>query len=137
MVETSGRCATLGEADRKGVAVTCKPFVVRDATGKVVGGGFACSRGSSLDRLRKFCGCGRPATRLCDYPLRGPKSGKTCDAPLCERCAIAVGADQDFCQPHARAQGLTSTRLAPVPKTFVPEPKTLAEVLADFERKKP
>lgn len=115
--------------------MTCKPFVVRDATGKVVGGGFACSRGSALDRLRKFCGCGRPATKLCDYPLRGPKAGKTCDAPLCERCATVVGADRDFCQPHARDEGLTSIGSAPAPKTFVPEPKTLAEALAGFERK--
>ena len=66
------------------------------------GGGFAiiCSRG----RRRPTCkACkDRPATRQCDWPLTGRAAGKTCDANLCERCAVHVGEDRDYCPAHAR-----------------------------------
>jgi len=71
----------------------CIPF--RSADGTI--SGFACTRGP-----RKRCKCGRPATRLCDWQLSGPKAGKTCDAPLCDRCAARVGPGRDYCQAHAR-----------------------------------
>lgn len=71
---------------------------IHDADGNVIG--IACSR----ERVR-LCstGCGRRATKLCDFPLSGKKAGKTCDADLCERCAEHVGPDRDYCPPHARA----------------------------------
>ncbi len=60
---------------------------------------IVCSRGR---QSRKLCSCGRPATLLCDWPLAGPKAGKTCDRPICTRCASHVGPDRDYCQAHAR-----------------------------------
>lgn len=66
------------------------------------GGGVAivCTRG----QRRKVCGtCKRgTATKLCDFPLKGSKAGKTCDAPLCDSCAVSGGPDIDHCPPHAR-----------------------------------
>jgi hypothetical protein len=50
----------------------------------------------------KHCKCGRAATLLCDHKLLGSKTGKTCDAPLCPRCATNIGPDRDLCPVHAR-----------------------------------
>jgi hypothetical protein len=50
-------------------------------------------------------GCGRPSSRLCDYPLvplEFGKEPKTCDAKLCPRCAVKVGPNADYCPAHAR-----------------------------------
>jgi len=50
--------------------------------------------------------CGRPATKLCDYPVGEWVSphmvkeyGKrmTCDAKMCDRCATNLGYEMDFC----------------------------------------
>ncbi len=62
------------------------------------GGGSAiiCSRSS-----QKRCAGGRPATKLCDFPLAGTKAGKTCDKPLCVVCAVHREPDIDYCRPHA------------------------------------
>lgn len=46
--------------------------------------------------------CGFPSDRLCDYQLRGRLAGTTCNAPLCESCAVHVPPDHDLCPPHAR-----------------------------------
>ena len=68
--------------------------------------------------------CGRPATRLCERPVgRGHHVGHpprsvmlhtapdekvpmswtfTCDAPLCERCAVSLGSGIDFCPACVR-----------------------------------
>jgi len=59
---------------------------------------IACSRGQQRQR----CACGRPADRLCDYPLRGAKAGQTCSRPICSRCATRVGPNRDYCPAHAR-----------------------------------
>lgn len=70
-------------------------------------GGYACSRGSHRKRC-SVCSS-RPATKLCDYPLRGAKAGRTCDAALCDRCAVRQGGGVfgqpetiDYCPAHAR-----------------------------------
>jgi len=67
---------------------------------KLANGGTAivCTRGP-----QRRCACGLPATKLCDWP----KGRSTCDAPLCERCAVSVGPDRDHCPGHetAPAQG--------------------------------
>lgn len=61
---------------------------------------IACSRGP-----KKRCKCGKPATLLCDYPLRGKKEGKTCNAPMCRSCAVTFGMRGedtiDYCRAHA------------------------------------
>jgi len=77
----------------------CDPFVVTLPDGSTVKG-FVCSRGQ---KQPPRCKCGRKAPLLCDQPLTGPKTGKTCDRPLCERCATEVGPDRHLCPAHARA----------------------------------
>jgi hypothetical protein len=66
-----------------------------------VGGSPAivCSRGR---QARRRCGCGRPATLLCDYPVPHGEVRKvsTCDAPICRKCAASVGPDLDYCPKH-------------------------------------
>jgi uncharacterized protein YhfF len=68
---------------------------------------IACNR-SKRRPACKFCGRAQSATKLCDYPLRGTKSGKTCSANMCDACAVkqpvtALAGDTiDFCPPHAR-----------------------------------
>jgi hypothetical protein len=75
----------------------CTPF--RSSDGRV--SGWICSRGS----MSKPCkSCGRRSTKLCDYKLSGSKSGKTCDVPICDRCATSVGKNLDLCPVHARMQ---------------------------------
>jgi hypothetical protein len=55
--------------------------------------GFICTRGTG-----KQCAiCGRPSTKLCDG-IR--PNGKTCDMPLCEKCAVHVHPDKDYCPAH-------------------------------------
>lgn len=64
------------------------------------GGAFAiaCTRG----RRPIICvHCGRPGNRLCDFPLTGAKAGKTCDRPLCAKCAVRRKPGIDYCQVHA------------------------------------
>jgi len=50
-------------------------------------------------------GCGRPSTRLCDYPLAPLEFGNepvTCDARLCPIHAVKVGPNTDCCPAHAK-----------------------------------
>lgn len=46
------------------------------------------------------CRCGRKATRLCDWKVKGRKSG-TCDKPLCARCSHSPAPEKDLCPQHA------------------------------------
>lgn len=43
------------------------------------------------------CRCGYESDRLCDYPMG---KGETCDAPLCQDCAVCIGKDLDLCRVH-------------------------------------
>lgn len=65
---------------------------------------FMCSRG----RRREPCsvaGCTSPYVALCDFPLAGPKAGKTCDRRMCEQHRTRMpGKDRDFCPVHARLE---------------------------------
>lgn len=62
----------------------CVPF--RSADGKTYG--FVCTRGRTK---REVCEvCGKPASKLCDFPLSGKKAGQTCDRKLCLSCATEV-----------------------------------------------
>jgi len=72
--------------------------VITDSSGHAVG--WVCSRGRQASK--PCVGCGRPSDLLCDYPLHGEKNGKTCDKPICRRCAKHVGHNRDFCPAHAR-----------------------------------
>lgn len=60
-------------------------------------GGFAIVCGPR--RPRRRCACGNWATKECDFPAPRRKS-KTCDKPLCDRCAVRVGPDKDECPGH-------------------------------------
>jgi hypothetical protein len=63
-----------------------------------VPGGFAIACGGQ-PRRRRCSVCGElGASKLCDGPPRR-RDRRTCDAPLCEKCARkrAPGADFDYC----------------------------------------
>lgn len=75
----------------------CSRFAFRAGTGEVVTG-FICGR---KDRVKTCVHCGRPPSKLCDFPLKGAKAGKTCDRPVCEQCATHVEPDTDYCMTHA------------------------------------
>lgn len=72
--------------------MTCRSILDKD--GAVVG--VACSRG------QRCSGCGGRASKQCDFELKGPKAGKTCDKHLCGRCAVNVGPNRDLCPAHSR-----------------------------------
>ena len=61
---------------------------------------IVCRRGQR--RAAPCSQCSTPHTKLCDFPLTGPKAGKTCDAKLCDAHAVATGNGLDHCPPHAR-----------------------------------
>jgi len=69
---------------------------------------IVCTRGH-----RQRCKCGRPSTKLCDYPLSGAKAGKTCSRPMCDGCSTRVGS-LDYCRPHAEASGTKQPARGPV-----------------------
>lgn len=65
-------------------------------------GAFICSRGR---RQREPCtvpGCRGDGVVLCDFVLRGPKAGRTCDRRVCRGHAKNVGPDKDYCPVHAK-----------------------------------
>jgi hypothetical protein len=71
---------------------------IRDANGKAIG--IAC--GHTRHRNCSTPGCRRHADKLCDFPVLRDDKAATCDRPVCGGCALRVGPDRDFCQPHAR-----------------------------------
>jgi hypothetical protein len=62
---------------------------------------IVCSRGA---RPKACFDCGRPSVALCDWPLVGPKDGKTCDKPMCSGCRNhhAELGDIDYCRVHEK-----------------------------------
>ena len=69
----------------------CIPVKVAGATGVV------CTR----RRSRRCRWCSVTATRLCD----GTRvAGRACDAPMCARHALSIGADLDLCPVCALEQ---------------------------------
>ena len=70
----------------------CTHFTFPTKNGRVAG--FACTRGR---RACRFCYT-QTSTKLCDF-VTGPK-GKTCDAPICDKCATSIGPDLDYCPKH-------------------------------------
>lgn len=63
---------------------------------KLPGGGVAIVKMAAPRRKR--CACGAWSTRLCDHDMG---NGKTCDKPMCERCAKRIGPNLDLCKEHA------------------------------------
>lgn len=68
---------------------------------RIIGNMIVCSRGVRAVPC-ETPGCHRPHNKLCDYPLSGPKQGKTCDRKMCERCAVPVGPNRDYCRAHEK-----------------------------------
>lgn len=69
---------------------------------KLPGGVTAIVCGSRRLSGKPCVGCGRPSTKLCDYPMRGVKAGQTCSRPVCDKCAVHQDPDVDFCPTHGR-----------------------------------
>ena len=71
---------------------------VRTETGVMI----ICSRGRETPTTCAHCS--HTATKLCDghAPLKfGVKEARTCDRPLCDKCAIHVHPNLDYCREHA------------------------------------
>lgn len=65
-------------------------------------GGFAVFCGPrSPQKVCSVPGCGRPATKECDYQVAACRSG-TCDAKLCDAHAVVTALGADHCPPHAK-----------------------------------
>lgn len=77
--------------------MTCRTVDFGDGVTAIV-----CTRGERKKKCSGFVLCGNHASLLCDHPLKGEKSGKTCDAPLCASCAVLVGPDRHLCPTHDR-----------------------------------
>jgi len=99
--------------------MTCHP-ILNEQGARI---GFVCERGS---RSKKTCtACSRTATKLCDFKLSGKRSGKTCDAPLCDGHAVSAGPDLDHCPAHAAYVAASATSAAAAPVEFA-DPLELA-----------
>lgn len=64
-------------------------------------GAIVCTRGPA----KRCKWCQRPSTKLCDFPVKRNGKAGTCDASMCDRCAVTVpglGVSLDYCPPHAR-----------------------------------
>jgi hypothetical protein len=57
--------------------------------------------GRSKPKRCKFCNTGN-ADLLCDYPVNVGDVGhkKTCDEPMCKRCATRIAHEVDYCPNH-------------------------------------
>jgi hypothetical protein len=60
---------------------------------------FICGRRRAAPCVTE--NCGRPHTSLCDFPLTGKLSGKTCDRKMCDNCRVKQpGKNRDYCRAH-------------------------------------
>lgn len=51
-------------------------------------------------RRKRCANCGQPADLLCDWKVKGKRSG-TCDAPICATCTSKPAEGKDLCPRHA------------------------------------
>lgn len=67
---------------------------------------IVCSRGNGA--RCDAAGCTAESVALCDYPLHGEKTGKTCDRRMCKRHRnpVAGKSDVDYCGVHFRLEKL-------------------------------
>lgn len=71
--------------------MACKPVTTAGGITAIV-----CTR-----EPRQRCHqCGKPAVKLCDYPVSTHASG-TCDRPCCAMHAESQEGDVDYCLAHA------------------------------------
>lgn len=61
-------------------------------------------------RIAACAKCGEIATKECDFVVQRAHAGnhKLCDKPLCDRCAVSVGKNKDYCPDHP----MTGTQMA-------------------------
>jgi hypothetical protein len=75
----------------------CRPYPIPG------GVAIVCGRGQRSKPCATV-GCGGRGDFLCDYPLAGKASGRTCDRAMCERCRRPQRKGVDYCGPHASMQ---------------------------------
>jgi hypothetical protein len=71
--------------------MACRSFRINGVAGIV------CGLRRSRPKRCSHKDCKAPGTKLCDWPIG---DGKTCDKPLCDRHAVRVGDDTDYCRGH-------------------------------------
>ena len=69
-------------------------------------------------RMGPPCRCGWVRNFLCDFPVG---NGKTCDAGLCEGCAVEAAHEVHYCKGHAEewkkfveAGGVNLSNIVPI-----------------------
>jgi hypothetical protein len=72
--------------------MTCRPVTLPNGGRMIV-----CGRGGRALKPKR-CRCGAEAEFLCDAPT--PTQQKTCDRPLCAKCANEIGPDRHLCWGH-------------------------------------
>ena len=72
---------------------------------------IVCGRRTPVQRC-VVCGT-QYDMKLCDFPLRRDKTGKTCDRPVCGTHAHHVEPDTDLCPTHARVMQAKQMELMP------------------------
>lgn len=70
---------------------------------------IACGRGRQERRRCDTPGCSGRAVALCDWPLSGPKAGKTCSRAMCAQCRRPQEPEVDYCRTHHDQAKATST----------------------------
>ena len=79
--------------------------IIRTPRGATI---FLCSRGGKR-RAPELCAiCGQRRARfLCDFHVPGKRKGqhRTCDRPLCDKCAVETGPNTHQCFVHESQQG--------------------------------
>lgn len=65
--------------------------------------GIACSRVAPITCTAEAGCCSEHATKQCDYPVKyGTKSRGTCSKHICDKHAVRIDGDRDYCPAHAR-----------------------------------
>jgi hypothetical protein len=62
-------------------------------------GCFAIVCGTRYAGPKERCACGKVATLLCDWKVKGKRSG-TCDTPICRHCTYSPAPEKDLCKSH-------------------------------------
>ena len=82
---------------------------------------FICPRGRRATPQCRYCN--RPSTKYCDYAIdKSMDNYKTCDAPMCERCAFHLPGGVDYCRLHKPDTAIT-VKAEVKPPLLAAEPK--------------
>lgn len=71
--------------------------------------------GFSCGHKRTYCSshdCGRPAARLCCFPVKRDGEQAQCDRPVCASCLVRVG-ELELCASHGRVEQAKARRACP------------------------